>query len=452
VREALRRAPLERIVHVAVAATIVAVAFGSNWSPSVRHVAQPLWRAALVALAALAVAYAWSRRGRLEVERLRVVPFALAAGVVLVASASAGWSVDAKLTAARALSFGLLLTVAAALGYATAGDPPAARRLALAVLAGACAVGLLGLAVWVLYPGDAFQEATPNAPARFRGVGQNANTVSMLFAAALPLVAWIAIESRGRLRVAALAAGALLYGSIVGSGSRGAFATAFLGVLFVTVLLARTRRARLALAAGVAALLVAGLGLSRLPDTLPPERAGQSPSASSILTGSPNDAEASFRLEDELGNPGHAVYVRPHARGLVGASGREQAWRGALEQGADRPLLGYGFGTEDRVFVDRFYSFFGGVPENSYIGAFLQIGLIGDLLLVALLVALAVPLLLSLRKRATGAVVACTAVLLVGVVLASVQSYLYAAGNNATLTVWLCGFLGLGALATAEDA
>jgi hypothetical protein len=24
-----------------------------------------------------------------------------------------------------------------------------------------------------------------------------------------------------------------------------------------------------------------------------------------------------------------------------------------------------------------------------------------------------------------------------------VQSYLYAAGNNATLTVWLCAFLGL---------
>ena len=34
--------------------------------------------------------------------------------------------------------------------------------------------------------------------------------------------------------------------------------------------------------------------------------------------------------------------------------------RAPLDQAAERPLLGYGFGTENRVFVDRFYAFEGG--------------------------------------------------------------------------------------------
>ena len=67
----------------------------------------------------------------------------------------------------------------------------------------------------------------------------------------------------------------------------------------------------------------------------------------------------------------------PVERSFFGASGRTEAWRGALQQAAERPLLGFGFGTEDKAFVDRYYGFVGSLPENSYIGISLQLGLVG---------------------------------------------------------------------------
>jgi O-antigen ligase len=121
-------------------------------------------------------------------------------------------------------------------------------------------------------------------------------------------------------------------------------------------------------------------------------------------------------------------------------SGRVHAWEGALRQGDDRPLLGYGFGTEEKVFVDRYRDFEGGVPENSFIGLFLQLGAVGLAVFLALLAAL-----VGAALRAGGRVAAVgLAVLATGIVLAVVQSYVYAVGNVATLGVWICAFLPAG--------
>src|SRR5437763_1104623 len=69
---ALRRLPLERAIRVAIPVTIVLVALGSNWSPRVRSLAQPLWRVSLVGLCGLAVAWALTYAGpRLLASRLR---------------------------------------------------------------------------------------------------------------------------------------------------------------------------------------------------------------------------------------------------------------------------------------------------------------------------------------------------------------------------------------------
>jgi hypothetical protein len=102
-------------------------------------------------------------------------------------------------------------------------------------------------------------------------------------------------------------------------------------------------------------------------------------------------------------------------------------------------VAGYGFGTESRVFVDRYYSFEGGVPENSYIGMFLQLGAVGVGVFVALLASLVVAggrALVPAERQARVLAATCGAVLLVGLALGLFQSYLYAAGNNATLS---CG-------------
>jgi hypothetical protein len=90
-----------------------------------------------------------------------------------------------------------------------------------------------------------------------------------------------------------------------------------------------------------------------------------------------NRREQRFRLQDEIGFPLAGAYRPPVPRTMFGSSGRAQAWDGALHQAARRPGAGYGFGTENKVFVDRFYSFEGDFVENTYLGILLQVGAAG---------------------------------------------------------------------------
>ena len=441
---ALRRLPLEGAIRLAVPATVVAVALGSNWSPSVRHVAQPLWRLLLALLCVLAVALALSGTDPRRLwERARSPAYALAAAFVALAAASTLWSADPRLTLERVASFALVLLAAAALGLAAAGDRPRVERLLVAVAAGPVAVALVGAVIFVVAHHDALQPATQTIPARYRGIGQNPNTVAMLFAATLPLVTWLALEWRGRRRVAAAAAIVLLAASVVGSGSRGALVTGAAGCLLVAAATASSTRARAAAVAAVVVAAALAVGLGEIPQPNPNATA-VTPVACIQCTHRPNDADATLRLEDEFGAPHGAD--PGSKRTLFATTGRGQAWEGAIDQGQERPVAGYGFGTEDHVFVDRFYSFFGGSPENSYVGVFLQLGIAGLVVILAFAAALVAALARSIRRldgEARRAAAACTAVVCAGLVLAVVQSYLYAAGNNATLTVWLCAFLGL---------
>jgi hypothetical protein len=159
------------------------------------------------------------------------------------------------------------------------------------------------------------------------------------------------------------------------------------------------------------------------------------------------------RLEDELGRPQPGRSVS-RFRSLLTGSGRLQAWAGAVRQGLQRPLLGFGFGTEDRVFIDRYYLFQGIRPENSYIGLLLQLGIVGLLLFVALLLILARSLGAAIRRPSTiradpELAAALAAVTLAGAVAALFQSYVYAAGNIATLPFWTCAFLLTAATSSA---
>ena len=83
--------------------------------------------------------------------------------------------------------------------------------------------------------------------------------------------------------------------------------------------------------------------------------------------------------QDEIGHP-----ALSKAATTTVASGRIAAWEGALEQIGDRPILGYGFGTEQKVFIDRWYYFQGGSAENSYLGLLMQLGAVGLALVLAM--------------------------------------------------------------------
>jgi hypothetical protein len=90
----------------------------------------------------------------------------------------------------------------------------------------------------------------------------------------------------------------------------------------------------------------------------------------------------------------------------------------------------------------------GSVPEDSYIGIGLQLGLAGLFAFAGLLVALGRAGVRSLRMEGGSIAVAGLGVLAAALVAALGQSYVYSVGNVATVTVWVAAFL----LASREPA
>ena len=404
--------------------------------------------AVLAGLAAAALAYAASRPAR-PLRPDRVVW--LAAAFLAVVLISTSWSVDAALTLGRALTLVLLFVAAGAIAVGAGEGERPARFVLLALLAGAAAIAVGGGIDLAVESERALVPATTTSPTRYNGLGGNPNMMAMLLAVCLPLAAWAFLEARSTLGKAASAAVFVVFdASLVASGSRGALLAAAVGLAALVLALPYRRRIRVALALGAIGLLALNLGLTQLPQradrnpVLNPEFGSQVPLG-------PRDAQFILPLESELGFPAEGFSAKGRPRSLFSTSGRASAWDGALDQALERPALGYGFGTEDRVFVDRFYTFYSSTVENSYLGTALQLGLVGLGLLLGLIAALSVRgarSLGSLPERTRPVAAACLGVVAAGVVLALTQSYLTSVGNPATVPFWLSAFLLAGLAAT----
>ena len=302
-------------------------------------------------------------------------------------------------------------------------------------------MALLGLyMLWVSHD-QAVQAASTQYPARYRGIGQNPNTVSLLLALATPLGLQLCVTARRwAMRIAVGAALLLLDGSIVASGSRGAVIAALVGSVVWIVTATWPWRKRLLLVGAATAVFVADVAIMQIPKALPA-------SPPSVHRGVPHvvrDAELVRPLADEIGNPALGAKGAPIHRTLFGTSGRAQAWDAALHQAAKRPVAGYGFGTESLVFVDRYYGFDSSVPENSYIGVLLQLGIVGLVAFLALLLALAIAAFRAVRAPpglGRDVARACASVLAGAAVLGLTQSYLTSIGNLASTTVWIPALL-----------
>ena len=453
-RDVLRLPTLERALQAAIVATILTAVLAAGSIVSWLETARALRWVALVAFATLALVYA-ARRA--EVPRATAVGVA-AVALVAVALVSTGWSPVPGSTAARAASLAVLFAAAGALAWGGAGRPEAVRPFLRAVLVAVAIVAVGGLVVLALDPDRAMEEATTELAARYQGLGGGPNTATMVLALGLPLAALAAVEAAGRrTRIGSSALVALVAGSIVASGSRGALLAGFAGVLAFALAAPAGMRARAVWGAAVVAAFVVGLLVTRIPK---PD-ANAETSARGGIPGLPPfaaapgylDANLRLRLQDDVGHPGPAAAATTSGeRTLFGSSGRTEAWRGALGLGAERPLLGFGFGTEARVFQDRYVGFNSGVPENSYIGLFLQLGLAGLALFAGLvggLLARAGHALATLSDERRRIAAACAGVLIGGLVLGMFQSYVYAVGNNATAALWICAFL-LAAVTTRE--
>ena len=393
----------------------------------------------LAELGVFALAYAATARGFFPRPGRAAAAFAC---FVAVAFLSTGWSTDPGLTFGRAASFAAVVAIGAAVALGARRGSDGARPFLLALLAGAAVLAVLGLIHLASNYDDAVVPATRGQGARYTGIGANPDTLAMLYAIVLPLALWALLEARARWeKFVAAATFLLLDGSLAASSSRGAIVAAFAGLTVLVLLVPLSRRARVALVAASVALFAANAVAGTIPprsavDPVLNERFGQTPPLAA------RDATHVLPLENEIGFPGRGGAYRN--RELLDAGGRWPAWKGAVSQAADRPLVGYGFGLEERVFVDRYYPFISDRPENSYLGLLLQLGIIG---LVAAVVVFAVAIASGIRtvgrvrgsERAVTA--ACLSVLAAGAVLALAQSYLTSVGSPPTVPLWICALL-----------
>jgi O-antigen ligase len=445
----MRRLTPDLAVPLLLAATLVAFAAGSSSVAGIVHAGRGARWVALLVLFAAAAASAFAR------PRARLRPPLIVAAIAFLAVAveSAAWSVNPRLTIERSATLVLLFATAAALAAGSAGRPDVARRVLWGIVAGAVVVTGLGLVTLAFDHAAAVQAATPDVPARFRGFGQSPDTVALLLALCLPVTGWLALEARvWRERVLALGAGLAFDASIAASGSRGAIAAGFAGLFVVASLAPGSMRARALFTAVVAVFLAATIVVALAPTSKGNGVASKDHAAAAApteITAKPGyiNVGAAYPFEFDIGSQGPGEAAPTH-RKLFGLAGRGEAWRGALDLANARPALGYGFGTEDRVFINRYTNFVGGTPEDSYIGIYLQLGAVGLATFFALIGALA----LGGLRRATPEAAVSLAVLAAALVLAIVQSYIYSVGNIGTVTVWVCAFLGVGAVGRRVSA
>ena len=416
---------LTRLVQVALAATVLAIASGSSsvrWV--IEHTRGGIRWGMLFVLCALALVWA-ARRGRAELLTLRPPGLACAVFAAL-AVLSTAWSVAPRLTFERAGTICVLFLAGAALAVAARERPPAVGAVLAGLLAGVVAVALASLLTLAFTHSNAVQPATLAYGARFQGYSQNPNTLGMVLSLGLPIATWFVLASGSTARRAvAVATWLLLFGELAATGSRGSLLAAAAGAVVVVALDRRPASQRVAVAAACLVAFAGGTAASRVakPSTQPPP---------TIPTRLPKDAELRRPLETELGAPEPGAGIQH--RGLFSSSGRFRAWRGAIDQADERPIAGYGFGTESRVFVDRYFGLDSDVAENSYVGLYLQLGLAG---LVLFLVVVVRALVAGFRAAASAPV----AVVCAGAVLAVGQSFVYSVGATGTVPFWICIFL-----------
>ena len=406
----------------------------------------------LAALAGVLLAHAWRLREPRRRTGLRLAG-GTAAALLAFAVLSTAWSGYPWLTFERSVTLGLLLACVAPMALIVTRRTGFAPLLADAIVAGAAAVAVGGLILLAVSYHDAVQRPNAGTPTRYRGLGENPNTAAMLLAVALPLaVSRLVQDGAGRRqRLLAGACVLLLAGSVFMSSSRGAIGGVVLGVATVIALTAVSFRRRLAHVAIAAILVAIGLGAASLPKPLPLS-AGQRNSANVGLSRGADVSKP--RPQDSQGFP-KAGDKSTSVRDLtsITQSGRLWAWKGAFHTGNRKPVLGHGFGTEERVFVDLYYWFQGSRPENSFLGMYLMLGGAGVLLLVALLALIAVAAWRAVRRLPLdGASAGLAGAFVAGTILAVVQSYLYSVGNIATLSFWTVGAALLALAARSRTA
>lgn len=430
------------------AVAVAALALGGSSVDAVRDVFQT---ARWGPLAALALVPLLDRR----IPRRPAPTHLLAGGAVAVAAISAAWSVDPRLTVARAASFAVVIWIAFLV------VAPAVRRAerhaiatSLAVVASAALVA--SVVVWVIAPDRAL------ASNELRGIFENANGFGLFVALLYPFARFSLDRRAGSVPAAVSVLPVAVVVALSGSRS---------GLLALVVAVAAyeapfRRWGRLVTQLAASAVIIAGFAAwapilpgARTATDAPPDTVVEDPADPEGET-PPTDAPpvAAPPLRDAAGTL-LGTARPPNQAWLDAFSGsRFEAWDAAGEIIARRPVLGFGFGTGDRLFTRfeygfRFYQ--GANPANAYLQTVMELGVVaGFVLLLPVLVAAVVSLSQLARTRRTVEDAVFAAVLLAGLAAAVVESLLAAAGAPWALIVWSCAAVVLtrGSQPAAEPA
>lgn len=366
------------------------------------------WGALFALAAALLVSLRW--RGIREGGQGLLILVAVLPTLALV---SALWSVDPRLTIERAGTFVVVSAIALACAVRWRRDESDSDELVDGIAASNGAVIVLSVAAALLsHRGVANGE--------LRGVFENANGLGLFLGITSPAV-YAALSRRGRERLLVLVV--CLFGALtVLSLSRSGMAALVVGTLVYEF--GRHRYRRLAILGAFAVVaLVLGLFVAK-----PLLRHEPSSSTGIVASASADRSGASLGV--------HRVW---YAR-LTGA--RNEAWGAAAGLIGSRPVLGYGFGTGDRLF-DRyptrvhFVYFEGNNPNNAYLQLALELGLLGGAVgLLAIVVALGRGYRALVTRPVGVNATASIALLTASMVGGIVESILTSAGAPWALLIW----------------
>lgn len=132
-------------------------------------------------------------------------------------------------------------------------------------------------------------------------------------------------------------------------------------------------------------------------------------------------------------------YIRTET--LPTGAGRFEVWPIALKLISDKPILGYGFGVEEKLFGLQHIKLFmhpGGYFHNSYLGITLQLGILGFILFFGPLFILLFKELFVRHETDTPLLrLALRGSLLSGLVCCMFESWIYSVGNAQAFPFWI---------------
>jgi O-antigen ligase len=264
--------------------------------------------------------------------------FLLLGAFLLAALASTAWSVDPAYTLIKAGSFVALACFLAGL-LVWSRQPGGLDRVLNAVFVFSAVWVLANFASLFLWPARAWWW---NAPGRFQGLTEHPNSLGGFCMMAYPILLWQLLRQRGLARLGIGGLVVICAGMQFMSGSRSSLVGAALGILIFLIAVGKRRWA-------LAFTVTAGLGVAVLAVN-PPES-----------------------FQRQFGDDS-----------ALGLTGRPEIWSASWRLFERRPLAGYGFETQNKLFQDSEYQKTSGVQwtvlanqstHNGYLSILLGDGL-----------------------------------------------------------------------------